>query len=68
MNAAQVYYSTHQDPGSGQWCWILKAHSFVIAQSSQLFATEAQTLEEIKYVQRYAKDAGIADSRFNEAA
>ena len=68
MNTVQVYYSTHHDPGSGQWRWILKAHSFVIARSSQLFATEAQTLEEIKYVQRYAKDAGIADSRFNEAA
>ena len=46
----------------------LKAHSFVIARSSQLFATEAQTFEEIKYVQRYAKDAGIANSQFNEAA
>ena len=27
-----------------------------------------ETLEEIKYVQRYAKDAGIANSRFSEAA
>jgi hypothetical protein len=42
--------------------------SFVIARSSHSFATEAQALEEIRYVQRYAKDAEIAHSKFNAAA
>jgi len=67
MNEAQVHYLTHRD-ARGEWRWILKVHSFVVARSSQLFATEAQALEEIKYVRRYAKDAEIAQSRFNEAA
>jgi len=67
MNEAQVYYLTRRD-ARGEWCWILKVQSFVIARSSHSFATEAQALEEIKYVQRYAKDAEIAHSNLNEAA
>jgi uncharacterized protein YegP (UPF0339 family) len=67
MNEAQVYFLTHRDAG-GEWCWSLKVQSFVIARSSHSFATEAQALEEIRYVQRYAKDAEIAHSKFNAAA
>lgn len=59
MSTAHVYYLIDQNAG-GEWYWVLKAHSFAIAQSSQSFATEAQAREEIRYVKHYARDAEIA--------
>ena len=55
---------------SGQRPMALDSESPLLCNRSVLavICDGGATLEEIKYVQRYAKDARIADSRFNEAA